>query len=276
MPWVFASDCGSVMGDNARLSVIDVERDKAEEDEEEEPQGQERYDVVYENQRGLYLFGIPKFNNKMLLPHDPPAWHDGSNFAVTDINSYQLPDPSWEWVYDHWCIDMSDDVDEDGWQYSISYGWSWWHGSHKVWKSFVRRRRWIRLRRKQGRIGLSQQRQTPEIVLSSQASATPGDSAPVDLIALLQTAKVDRQRLEIIQAWMESDLGAEIIQTLIPYILPTFDYESSKLKCLQIFEENNLGPGQYKYSIQPPAFYSDRKRLDGILDPTPPPSRPSQ
>ncbi|RKP34891.1 hypothetical protein BJ085DRAFT_20255, partial [Dimargaris cristalligena] len=87
-----------------------------------------RYDVIYENQRGLYFFGIPKFNSKLLFPADPPAWYDGYNFALADIHSYQLPDPSWEWAYDHWCVDMSDDVDEEGWQYSFSFGRPWWHG----------------------------------------------------------------------------------------------------------------------------------------------------
>jgi hypothetical protein len=43
-------------------------------------------------------------------------------------------------------VDMTDDVDEAGWQYSVKFHGAVWHGNYKHFRSFVRRRRWIRLR----------------------------------------------------------------------------------------------------------------------------------
>ncbi|KAJ1925166.1 hypothetical protein IWQ60_004726 [Tieghemiomyces parasiticus] len=260
-------------------SNIDVGRDREEEDEEEEPQGTERFDVIYENQRGLYLFGVPKFNSKLLFHADPPAWYDGYNFALADIHSYQLPDPSWEWVYDQWCVDMSDDVDEEGWTYSISFGLPWWHGAHRPWKAFVRRRRWIRLRRKHGRIGLSGN-PTPDVPRSKRSSAASRvndddeDYNPaVELFGQLRAMKTDRQRLDTLVEWLETEDGAVVVQHLIPHLLPQLEYETSKTQFLQLLEDYGLAPERYKHEIQPPAFFSDRKQLDGMLNPTPPATR---
>jgi hypothetical protein len=56
---------------------------------------------------------------------------------------------------------MSDDVDEEGWQYSFSFASKFgWHGTHPWFHSYVRRRRWVRLRIKnkhaRGRVGMEQ------------------------------------------------------------------------------------------------------------------------
>ena len=81
------------------------------------------YDVLYENQRGLMVFGIPKFSAKTLFQWDPASWTNvyNGNSAYNIVNA-QLPDPSWEWVHPEWMIDMSGDVDESGWQYSYNFG----------------------------------------------------------------------------------------------------------------------------------------------------------
>ncbi|KAI5795268.1 hypothetical protein EDC01DRAFT_78600 [Geopyxis carbonaria] len=105
-------------------------------------------DVLYENQRGWYLCGIPLFSNKSLLNFDPSAWqnkhfHDS---AVSIVNA-QVPDPSWVWDWKSWYVDMTTDVDEEGWAYSFSFSPSFaWHGNHVWFHSFVRRRRWLRKR----------------------------------------------------------------------------------------------------------------------------------
>ncbi|UZJ53218.1 hypothetical protein CBS101457_002538 [Exobasidium rhododendri] len=81
------------------------------------------YDVLYENQRGLMVFGIPKFSAKTLFQWDPNAWTNAANGnSAYNIANAQLPDPSWEWVHPEWLIDMSGDVDESGWQYGHHYG----------------------------------------------------------------------------------------------------------------------------------------------------------
>lgn len=44
-------------------------------------------------------------------------------------------------------MDMTEDVDENGWAYSFSFSPAFaWHGNHVWFHSFVRRRRWLRKR----------------------------------------------------------------------------------------------------------------------------------
>ncbi len=105
-------------------------------------------DVLYENQRGFFFFGIPFYSSNSLLNLDPSGWQT-STFQDSGVNitNAQLPDPSWEWAWRTWYADMSYDVDEDGWQYSFSFGSGFvWHGNHPWLHSFVRRRRWLRKR----------------------------------------------------------------------------------------------------------------------------------
>jgi hypothetical protein len=71
-----------------------------------------------------------------------------------NITNAQVPDPSWEWSWKTWYVDMSYDVDEEGWQYSFSFASRFsWHGTHPWFHSFVRRRRWLRQRMKKGHRG---------------------------------------------------------------------------------------------------------------------------
>ncbi|KAJ2332141.1 hypothetical protein GGH92_009018, partial [Coemansia sp. RSA 2673] len=81
---------------------------------------------------------------------DPPPWCDARmELTLPNVHSFQLPDPSWQWVSPRWLIDMTQDVDEDGWQYASRFSASaTWHGRHSAANSFVRRRRWLRLRRR--------------------------------------------------------------------------------------------------------------------------------
>ena len=105
-------------------------------------------DILYENQRGSFFCGIPLYAHSSLLPTDPSPW---TNKAFKDspvnITNAQVPDPSWEWTWKNWYVDMSHDVDEEGWEYSFAFGRTWvWHGTHPWFHSFVRRRRWLRKR----------------------------------------------------------------------------------------------------------------------------------
>jgi hypothetical protein len=105
-------------------------------------------DILYENQRGFFLFGIPHFSSNSLLNFDPPPWQDVClRPSAVDITNAQVPDPSWEWSWRTWYVDMSHDIDEEGWEYSFWFGKKCsWHGTHPLFHSFVRRRRWLRLR----------------------------------------------------------------------------------------------------------------------------------
>ena len=105
-------------------------------------------DILYENQRGSFLCGIPLYSAKSLLNFDPSGWQTSTfHDSPVDITNAQVPDPSWIWSWRTWYVDMSHDVDEEGWEYSFSFqkGFAW-HGSHPWFHSFVRRRRWLRKR----------------------------------------------------------------------------------------------------------------------------------
>jgi hypothetical protein len=106
-------------------------------------------DVLYENQRGIYLCGKALFSSKALGFGDFPPWTNvAQKPSATNITNAQVPDPTWEWAWKEWSVNHSEDVDEDGWEYSFAFSkknfWSW-HGP-KWYISFVRRRAWIRKR----------------------------------------------------------------------------------------------------------------------------------
>ncbi|PGH21559.1 hypothetical protein AJ80_03119 [Polytolypa hystricis UAMH7299] len=105
-------------------------------------------EVLYENQRGWWFFGAPYFSAQSLLNLDPPGWvTKDMEQSPVNITNAQLPDPSWEWTWKTWYVDMGYDVDEEGWQYSFSFASRFaWHGTHPWVHSFVRRRRWLRKR----------------------------------------------------------------------------------------------------------------------------------
>ena len=106
------------------------------------------FDILYENQRGWFICGIPLYSHSSLLNFDPAPWltKDLKDSPV-NITNAQVPDPTWEWAWKSWYVDMSYDVDEEGWQYSFSFSSRFsWHGTHPWFHSFVRRRRWLRKR----------------------------------------------------------------------------------------------------------------------------------
>jgi len=104
-------------------------------------------DILYENQRGGFLCGMPLFSGAALGNLDPSPWTNiAQKTSPTNITNAQVPDPSWEWAWKEWSINHTDEVDEDGWEYSFAFAHFFsWHGP-SWWNSFVRRRAWIRKR----------------------------------------------------------------------------------------------------------------------------------
>ncbi|KIW40400.1 uncharacterized protein PV06_07604 [Exophiala oligosperma] len=197
-------------------------------------------DILYENQRGSFFCGIPLYSHSSLLPVDPGPWvnkdfHD----SPVNITNAQVPDPSWEWAWKTWYVDMSYDVDEEGWQYSFSFGQNFsWHGTHPWFHSFVRRRRWLRkrvkrddgrLRVRPGSVGAahhltgdyftihSKRDRSPASVVEGTAqtarpasflsyqSTTASELPPEDvkdiasLLKALKLAAVDREKIDLVK-----------------------------------------------------------------------------
>jgi hypothetical protein len=106
-------------------------------------------DILYENQRGGFLCGIPLFSAQALGGLDPGPWTNSAQKpSATDITNAQVPDPTWQWAWKEWVVHHQEGLDEDGWEYSFAFAKPFsWHGPH-YWNSFVRRRAWIRKRMK--------------------------------------------------------------------------------------------------------------------------------
>ncbi|KNE63628.1 hypothetical protein AMAG_08731 [Allomyces macrogynus ATCC 38327] len=134
---------------------------------------------VWENQRGTAIFGRPKFSAKSLLPTDRGPWSDERGNFRMPKDRLQLPDPAkWEWDGE-WMIDMSGDVDPEGWQYAFNFGTFPWSASCGL-TSYVRRRRWVRLRKPLATppgTGLAALTSPP--VLPTRAPQLPSRSPPV-------------------------------------------------------------------------------------------------
>lgn len=118
------------------------------------PNFEYKIELIIENQRGLKFFGIPLFSNNSLLPIvDPSSFQllNGENLKLIDnkLDNLPLPDLNWQWDWNDWYVLMLDDVDDQGWIYSkIFFNSHHWKGKY-YFGNFIRRRVWMRLRRRQ-------------------------------------------------------------------------------------------------------------------------------
>ena len=163
---------------------------------------------------------------------------------------------------------MSRDVDEEGWEYSLQFtgGFSW-HGNHPWFHSFVRRRRWLRLRKRRDTHRHTKEKAhelTAEYFtihpktlwpasedLTSRANSSDmdrlrqkleeelEDPEKMDitdigsLIRLLKRASVDREKLVAVREF--ADEGGEEVCYLserMPEIMSLFVYQSSRRQLL--------------------------------------------
>ena len=229
-------------------------------------------DILYENQRGWFVFGIPLYSHSSLLNFDPAPWvtKDLKDSAV-NITNAQLPDPTWEWAWKSWYVDMSHDVDEEGWQYSFMFSNKFsWHGTHPWPHSFVRRRRWLRKRIKRHHSHLDgktekadpahmltseyftiHQRRTRShstdrntnarsSYISTSSAAVEEKSIPPEeiinvpsLIKELKYATVDREKIDAVRRFVTQG-GDELIylKDAIPEIMSFFIFQASRRQLL--------------------------------------------
>jgi hypothetical protein len=261
-------------------------------------------DILYENQRGLFFFGIPLYSHSSLLNFDPAPWvtKDLKDSAV-NITNAQVPDPSWQWAWKSWYVDMSYDVDEEGWQYSFSFGRKWvWHGTHPWFHSFVRRRRWLRKRvkrhgailddrdrsmhaahvlagdyftihPKRGRSPTSTIATTIRASYTSQGTATDGAPDNIENIAnllkALRLATIDREKIDTVKEFLRQ--GGEEITYLadqVPEIMSLLMFQTSRRQLVELLQQEAADAQKHRDEHDAedrPEGEAESRRIDNIL-----------
>ena len=269
-------------------------------------EGDTAIDVLWENQRGWFFFGMPLFSSQSLLNFDPPAWLNtyGKPSGV-DVTNAQVPDPSWRWDWHTWYVDMSPDVDEEGWQYSFMFQNKFpWHGTHPWLHSFVRRRRWIRervrrrLRTEEGKRGLPEPHKFSRDYFTVHAGGTMGKASSavlsasqhpstgfsggeedVDeeeevenistLLRRLRNSTVDRDKINLVLQFI--DQGGEDTYHLadeIPHILSLFLYQHSRRRLLSLMLHKIGAASDHREEHQrreAPEFKNEKRKIDDLL-----------
>ncbi|KAK2616061.1 hypothetical protein N8I77_002772 [Diaporthe amygdali] len=229
-------------------------------------------DVLYENERGGLLCGIPLFSPKALGQLDPPNW---TNFAhkpsPTSIHTAQVPDPSWVWSWPEWHINKEEGVDENGWEYSFMFAKLFsWHPP-RWYNSCVRRRAWTRQRVKRdpesndphmlnteyftvrrsvetARSGskASSRHSRASHSVSSWVSAEAGEKPDIEdietLMAILSRSRIDREKIEAVENFLQHG-GDELVhlQHKMHDIMAIFVFQASRRVLLsklnEVFDE---------------------------------------
>ncbi|KAI5305705.1 hypothetical protein KEM56_003565 [Ascosphaera pollenicola] len=251
-------------------------------------------DVLYENQDGCWLFGRPYFSEK---PGHVATWTTVDyRPSQTNPSSAAVPDPSWEWAWPSWYIDMSHDVDENGWQYSLAFSDKFcWHGNHPWFHSFVRRRRWLRLRvrRKEGKSVLRKQERhadhqshldnmtySPVQARAQEPDVNVGVTGhPVDstkdrgelqdlptLLAVLRDSILDREKLGAVDRYIGQDTEDQAdLPDKMQEIMRLFLFESSRQKLLEHLTDriDDIPADQVDEKLQKKRDTLTRARLAG-------------
>ena len=261
-------------------------------------------DVLYENQRGSFFLGIPLYSHSSLLNFDPSPWvtKDFKDSPV-NITNAQVPDPSWQWSWKRWYVDMSHDVDEEGWQYSFSFGGNFvWHGTHPWFHSFVRRRRWLRKRvrrREHGKLlsgkvetmSTAHNLNTDYFTIHPKRERSPDSKQPEsytsvlagvqgeeppdeinDIATLLQALKlatVDREKTDLVKKFIKQ--GGEELAYLgshVPDIMSSLVFQNSKTQLLSFLKDTTNAAQAHRdehNAEDRPEGEQERRRIDNLL-----------
>ncbi|KAI9789111.1 MAG: hypothetical protein M1816_006361 [Peltula sp. TS41687] len=214
-------------------------------------------DILYENQRGAFFCGLPLYSRNSLLNLDPAPWTNAAfKDSPVDIMTAQPPDPSWDWAWRSWYVDMSADVDEEGWEYSFSFArYFSWHGTHPWFHSFVRRRRWLRKRVKRpqkeegdndggpgsqntGDNSNGSQRRGSSTLWTKSKSRLSHIGTDVDiqeirdfdsLMAALRSGRIDREKIEAVSVFLDqAGQDLSLLADHMPEIMSLFVFQASR------------------------------------------------
>ncbi|OAD73863.1 hypothetical protein PHYBLDRAFT_181393 [Phycomyces blakesleeanus NRRL 1555(-)] len=261
------------------------------------------YDVLYECQRGSWIVG---FSSKTLLQFDPDPWCDKDmRFTPMNIKTYQLPDPTWEWVHKQWMVDMTEDVDEAGWQYALKFHGASWHGkkpkerndsdnfkgNYKHFRSFVRKRRWIRLRHhslldesitttvstnntpeyQEQQLQLQSQPQPQQHIQQGHQGHQESQTTHKEqkLVESLQNSCLDRERLCYIKFALNGDRGylSHMLMSKAKEYMEFFDFDVSRRNFVEILIQHQrscgipIDPKDIQPALKSITYYSDLQAI---------------
>jgi hypothetical protein len=204
---------------------------------------------------------MPLFSSKALGNLDPPAWTNSAHrFSPTNIDTAQVPDPSWQWAWPEWRINLDEGVDEEGWAYSFAFYKKFsWHKA-RWWNSFVRRRAWIRKRVKKngGYLAQDSHMLNPEYFtirpssertrdrslsvasslrgsrLSIATANTGAEERPAiehadDLLHAIRVSRIDREKIEAVDNYLanaQDELKG--LQDIMHDIMSIFVFQASR------------------------------------------------
>ncbi|XP_064613719.1 tectonin beta-propeller repeat-containing protein 1-like isoform X2 [Liolophura sinensis] len=101
-------------------------------------------EVTYENERWTPGIG---WSGRTVIPAARKNWSDVNGQGFLPKENFELPSPNWEWEGE-WQVDenMGGEVSGlVGWQYAVN--WLSKFSAEQTWKTYVRRRKWVRYRR---------------------------------------------------------------------------------------------------------------------------------
>jgi len=145
-----------------------------------------KIEEIFENQRRKTLFNNYSEKDLFGLMDLRGPWCDEKGNPIPNKEEFPGPGPDWEWVED-WKVDLQSEkgqTDEEGWEYAFNFIGAGWHEKSAA-NTYVRRRRWIRSKRKAldpDQVPLV--RSDSFYNLSKEGSTTPnsnGSSTPVNL-----------------------------------------------------------------------------------------------
>ncbi|KAL7939858.1 hypothetical protein V8C35DRAFT_319597 [Trichoderma chlorosporum] len=235
-------------------------------------------DILYENERGGFFCGAALFASAALGGLDPTPWTNAyHNPSPTNIHNAQVPDPSWEWTWPEWRINEQEGMDDGGWEYSFAFQKVFsWHGP-KWWNSFVRRRAWIRQRAKKRPEDMTAENMLPGVdyfrihpasvitqssragsrspsrgpsrvpsrISMTQASTQERERPDIEdietLLQVLRSARIDRERREAVENYVEHAIDLSELQSEMHEIMSLFIFQQSRKQLLsylmQVHEE---------------------------------------
>jgi hypothetical protein len=145
----------------------------------------------------------------------------------------------------------------EGWEYAFNFHNSSWHGCYQPFRSFVRRRRWIRLRRKKG-IKYGSIRGIPAKIDSNSDVKMDGFEK---LWQSVKNSRLDREKLKLINDYINNydDIG-NFYDRLNDFV-DIFDHQENSKKFLELIlsysDKECLNPNS-PYMLK---FFSDAKEL---------------